>query len=128
MKDESPGRYTYDKLSTVIHERARLSIMTSLFANPKGLSFGELKELCSLSDGNLSRHLQTLERAGLVRLIKGYEGNRPKTDVRISENGREEFIEYVSELSNIIRDSTGETGGARLDKNIGDKKLRTDTA
>jgi len=45
----------------VIHERARLSVLTSLITNPKGLIFNDLKQLCSLTDGNLSRHLRVLE-------------------------------------------------------------------
>ena len=59
MKTErasSSGRYAYGGLDRVIHERARLSVLTSLIANPRGLTFNNLKQLCSLSDGNLSRH------------------------------------------------------------------------
>ena len=58
-------RYAYDGLDRVIHERARLGLLTSLAAHAKGLRFAELKELCGLTDGNLSRHLQVLEAAGL---------------------------------------------------------------
>ena len=62
----SEGRYAYEGLDRVIHERARLSVLTSLIANPKGLTFGDLKQLCSLTDGNLSRHLRVLEKAQLI--------------------------------------------------------------
>src|SRR6185369_17624040 len=55
------GRFAYEGLDRVIHERARLSILTSLITNPKPLTFGDLKELCALTDGNLSRHLRVLE-------------------------------------------------------------------
>ena len=47
-----------------MHEKARLGILTSLITRPEGVLFTELKKLCSLSDGNLSRHLQALEEAG----------------------------------------------------------------
>ncbi|HEV3445202.1 MAG TPA: transcriptional regulator, partial [Gemmataceae bacterium] len=57
----SEGRFAYEGLDRVIHERARLSVLTSLVTNPKGLAFGDLKQLCSLTDGNLSRHLRVLE-------------------------------------------------------------------
>jgi len=69
----SQGRFAYEGLDRVIHERARLSILTSLLTHPKGVAFGDLKELCSLTDGNLSRHLRVLEEAGLVELAKGHE-------------------------------------------------------
>ncbi len=51
------GRFAYDGLDRVIHEKARLSVLTSLVAHPKGLVFGDLKQMCGLTDGNLSRHL-----------------------------------------------------------------------
>ena len=53
-------------LDRVIHERARLSVLTSLVTNPKGLAFGDLKQLCALTDGNLSRHLRVLEKGKMV--------------------------------------------------------------
>src|SRR5438309_1496763 len=58
--------FAYEGLDRVIHERARLSVLTSLVSHPKGLSFVDLKELCALTDGNLSRHLKVLEEANLV--------------------------------------------------------------
>jgi len=51
----SGGRFAYEGLHRVIHERARLSVLTSLVTNPKGLAFGDLKQLCALTDGNLNR-------------------------------------------------------------------------
>ena len=62
--------FSYDGLDRVIHEKARLGLMTSLMAHPKGLAFADLKQLCGLTDGNLSRHLQVLQEAGLVEVDK----------------------------------------------------------
>src|ERR687888_212712 len=58
--------FAYDGLDRVIHEKARLGLLTSLMAHPKGLAFADLKQLCGLTDGNLSRHLQVLQEAGVV--------------------------------------------------------------
>ena len=80
-KHEQAGRFAYDGLDRVIHEKARLSVLTSLVAHPKGLVFGDLKQMCGLTDGNLSRHLQVLEEAGLIEIVKGYDHNRPQTVV-----------------------------------------------
>ena len=77
--DEAP--FAYDGLDRVIHEKARLGLLTSLMAHPKGLAFADLKQLCGLTDGNFSRHLQVLQEAGLVEVTKGYEGNRPQTEL-----------------------------------------------
>ena len=99
------GRYAYEGLDRVIHERARLSVLTSLITNPKGVSFGDLKQLCSLTDGNLSRHLQVLEGAGMVAIAKGTERNRPLTVCRITQAGRKRYLEYLGTLEQVVRDA-----------------------
>ncbi len=64
----------------------------------RGLSFNELKQLCALTDGNLNRHLDVLFKAGLVQVIKGYEGRRPHTQCRLTPAGRRRFLAYLAEL------------------------------
>ena len=105
-KEKPPaGRFSYEGLDRVIHERARLSILTSLIANKRGLLFGDLKRLCALSDGNLSRHLQVLVEAKLVSVSKGFENNRPQTVCRITALGRARYLEYVEVLEQVVRDA-----------------------
>jgi len=99
------GRFAYEGLDRVIHERARLSVLTSLVANSKGLTFGDLKELCALTDGNLSRHLRVLERAKMVEIVKGHDRNRPLTVCRITQTGRKRYLEYLSTLEQVVRDA-----------------------
>ena len=103
--DDSGGRFAYDGLERVIHEKARLSIMASLASHPKGLLFGDLKDLCSLTDGNLSRHLQILHEAGFVEVWKGYQGNRPQTLVRLTTDGRKRFLDYLAVLESVLTDA-----------------------
>jgi DNA-binding transcriptional ArsR family regulator len=102
---ESSGRFAYDGLDRLIHEKARLSIVTSLATHPRGLPFNDLKGLCSLTDGNLSRHLQVLQDAGLVEVLKGFLGNRPQTLCRLSAEGRKRFLEYISVLESVVTDA-----------------------
>jgi DNA-binding HxlR family transcriptional regulator len=105
-KAEQPaGRFAYEGLDRIIHERARLSILTCLIAHKKGLVFGDLKRLCTLSDGNLSRHLQVLEEAKLVEVVKGYEKKRPQTSCLITPEGRARYLEYVGVLEQVVRDA-----------------------
>jgi DNA-binding MarR family transcriptional regulator len=99
------GRFAYEGLDRVIHERARLGVLTSLMGHPKGLVFGDLKDLCGLTDGNLSRHLQVLQEAGLVEISKGFDHNRPQTACRISPEGRRRYVEYLSVLEQVVRDA-----------------------
>jgi len=103
VNNESP--FAYEGLDRVIHERARLSVLTSLLSHPKGLTFGDLKQLCALTDGNLSRHLSVLEREKIVQIHKEYDRNRPQTVCRITPAGRKRYLEYLSTLEQVILDA-----------------------
>ena len=105
--NNSEGRFAYEGLDRVIHERARLSVLTSLITNPKGVSFNDLKQLCALTDGNLSRHLSVLEEAEMVEIIRGYDRNRPLTVCRITASGRSRYLEYLETLEQVVRDAAG---------------------
>jgi len=106
----SGGRFAYEGLDRVIHERARLSVLTSLVTNPKGLAFGDLKQLCALTDGNLNRHLRVLEKGKMVEIIKKHDRNRPLTLCRITPSGRARYVEYLSTLEQVVRDAAKVTG------------------
>lgn len=103
--ESSQARFAYEGLDRVIHERARLSVLTSLITNPKGLTFGRLKQLCALTDGNLSRHLAVLEKEEMVEILKGQDRNRPQTTCRITPSGRKRYLEYLSTLEQVVRDA-----------------------
>lgn len=99
------ARFAYEGLDRIIHEKARLGILTSLIAHPKGLRFNDLKQLCALTDGNLSRHLEVLEEAGLVSIVKSFENNRPKTACKITADGRKRYMQYLDVLEQVVRDA-----------------------
>ncbi len=103
--DDASGRFAYDGLERVFHEKARLGIMTSLVSHPRGLVFSDLKELCALTDGNLSRHLQVLHDAGFVEVWKGFQRNRPQTLCRLTDEGRKRFLEYINVLESVVADA-----------------------
>jgi DNA-binding transcriptional ArsR family regulator len=98
------SRFAYDGLNRVIHERARLSLLTSLATHSKGLLFGELKDLCALTDGNLNRHLLVLEEARLVSVSKTLDGARTQTRCRMTALGRRRYLEYLVVLEQVILD------------------------
>ncbi|MEO8724507.1 MAG: transcriptional regulator [Acidobacteriaceae bacterium] len=101
----SEGRFAYQGLDRVIHERARLSVLTSLITNPKGVAFNDLKQLCSLTDGNLSRHLRVLETEKMVEIVKGHDRNRPQTICRITPAGRKRYLQYLATLEQVVKDA-----------------------
>ena len=107
---DGPAPFAYDGLDRIIHEKARLGVLASLIAHPKGLAFADLKTLCGLTDGNLSRHLQVLQDAGLVAIRKGYAGNRPHTKCRLTAEGRRRFVDYLGVLEQVVRDAAEAVG------------------
>ena len=102
---KEPGRYAYDGLDRVIHEKARLSIVSSLAGQADGLLFNELKEVCALTDGNLSRHISMLQDAAVVEVWKRLRNNRSQTLVRLTPDGRRRFLEYLEQLEQVIADA-----------------------
>jgi len=110
-------RFAYDGLNRIIHERARLSVLTSLVTHPRGLSFVDLKRLCALTDGNLSRHLQVLEHAELVTIVKDSGQGRTQTFCRITAAGRKRYVDYLAVLEQVVLDAAiglKESAGMRL--------------
>jgi len=107
-RDDS-GRFAYEGLERAIHEKARLGILTSLMTRRDGLLFTELKALCSLTDGNLNRHLKVLQDAGLVDVWKGSQKGKPQTLCRLTADGRRRFLEYVTVLEQVVSDAASAT-------------------
>ena len=112
MKSEAneTGRFEYAGLDRLLHERARLGILASLAAYPAGVRFNDLKRLCGLTDGNLSRHLTVLQEAGIVEIAKDFDRRRPRTTCRLTAAGRERFGAYVNQLQQVVADAAAANG------------------
>ncbi len=89
-------------LDRLIHERARLAIVSALAVNPS-LTFNELKELIRVTDGNLSVHARKLEEAGYVICTKSFTGRLPKTEYRLAAVGRRALEKYLDHMEALIR-------------------------
>lgn len=112
----SVAPFAYEGLDRVIHERARLSVLTSLVTHPKGLSFVELKRLCALTDGNLARHLQVLEEDAMIRISKDDGAGRAQTTARVTVSGRKRYLEYLTILEQVVRDAASVHDHQEADK------------
>jgi DNA-binding MarR family transcriptional regulator len=91
-------------LNKIIHERARLLILTFLASNEKKeISFNELQQSLDFSSGNLSVQLRKLQQADYISIQKTFKDNKPHTTVSITHQGTDALNQYVSELENIIK-------------------------
>ncbi|WP_309227421.1 winged helix-turn-helix domain-containing protein [Micromonospora thermarum] len=88
-------------LDDVVHQRVRLGILTVL-SEAHECRFATLRDELGLTDGNLNRHLQILERAGLLQVVKGYEGRRPCTWLRLTRAGRAALRAEVAALEQLV--------------------------
>jgi len=98
------------QLDKLIHEPARLSILTALSSCGRA-DFTYLRRLTGLTKGNLSSHLSKLEDAGLVDVEKTFEGKSPVTYANISEQGRRTIATYWDELRDLRDDAARWNGG-----------------
>lgn len=84
-------------LDRLIHEPARLSILTNLYV-VESANATYLLQQTGLSWGNLGSHLGKLEEAGYVEVVKGYRGKRPETTVSLTGAGRAALVAYRERL------------------------------
>jgi DNA-binding MarR family transcriptional regulator len=95
------------QLDRVIHEKGRLAIMSMLAASPE-LSFTELRDTLSMTDGNITTHIRTLQEAGYISVTKSFQNNRPLTTCALTAAGRKSFTHYINLLERIIRQNKPE--------------------
>lgn len=89
------------ELDELFHQPVRLEIMAELCSSAEGRTFTDLREKYALTDGNLSRHLQSLAQAGAVKIKKIFVKSKPQTTVNVTSRGRESFLNYLSLLEEV---------------------------
>jgi DNA-binding transcriptional ArsR family regulator len=97
-----PAAESTANLDRLIHERTRLAIVSALAVN-SSLTFNELKQLLSVTDGNLSVHARKLEDAGYLSCAKSFAGRMPKTEYRLTSAGRRALEKYLDHMEALIR-------------------------
>ena len=93
---------TYNDLPEIIHQRSRLAICAVLYELSRA-NFGTIRDLTGLSDGNLSKHLQLLESAGLVLIEKDFVERRPRTSVSLTHEGVTVFEAEIETLRAFVK-------------------------
>jgi DNA-binding MarR family transcriptional regulator len=104
--DEGAAQITA-QVDRLIHEPARLAIMTNLFVVDSANATYLLRQT-GLTWGNLGSHLIKLEEAGYVDVVKGYRGRKPETTVSLTEAGREALRAYRRQLLQALAPISGD--------------------
>jgi DNA-binding transcriptional ArsR family regulator len=89
-------------LDRLIHERLRLAIVSALAVHDS-LTFTDLRTLLDTSDGNVSVHARKLEDAGYVTCTKSFDGRVPRTEYRLTGEGRAALERYLSHMEALIK-------------------------
>ena len=93
-------------IDRIIHEPARLMILALLYVVESG-DFTFLMRQTGLTWGNLSSHMSKLEAAGYIEVEKEFVGRKPRTMLRLTDEGRAAFQEYVQSMRQVFDDLTG---------------------
>jgi DNA-binding MarR family transcriptional regulator len=86
----------------VVHQRTRLGILAVL-AEATEADFTYVRKVLDLTDGNLGRHLEILEGAGLITVSKGYHGRRPRTRAAITAEGRRALRRELASMQALVQ-------------------------
>jgi DNA-binding MarR family transcriptional regulator len=92
----------YTGLKRIFHEPSRMAIISAL-CREETLTFNQLKEECELTFGNLSSHLKILKDAEIIKIHKEFVNNKPSTSVSITEAGKEQFLQYLKALEDVLK-------------------------
>ncbi|MEU7802865.1 transcriptional regulator [Micromonospora arborensis] len=96
------GGHPTNNLSDTVHQRNRLGILT-IAAEAERVEVAYLRDALELTAGNLSRHLAVLEEADLIQIERGYHGRRPKTWIRITQQGQAALTAEINALRELLQ-------------------------
>ena len=91
------------EIDKIIHEPARLQIMTQLYVVDEA-DFIYIMRQTGLTWGNLSSHMTKLEDAGYIEVRKEFQGKKPHTILNITSSGRKAFERYRKMLDRVFED------------------------
>lgn len=83
-----------EAMTRLMGQPIRFAILRALCAH-EALSFSDLKRLMKITDGNLSMHARKLEDTQVVTCTKGFRGRFPRTEYRLTPEGRRAFEAFA---------------------------------
>lgn len=98
-----PELHPLASIDQVIHAPARLMVLTYLYV-VESADYVFLLQLTGLTWGNLSTHLTKLEEAGYIEITKEFQGKKPHTTIKLTQQGRAAFREYKKSMQQVLDD------------------------
>ncbi|KAB8151573.1 helix-turn-helix domain-containing protein [Kordia sp. TARA_039_SRF] len=93
-----------NNINKAFDHRIRLGIMSILMVNEYA-DFKMLKELLSVTDGNLASHTKALEKVAYIKVEKQFIGRKPNTRYSATSLGKAEFKKHIEALEKLIKKS-----------------------
>ena len=84
-----------------IHEPNRLRLMAQLYV-VEVVDMVFLQHQLDLTWGNLSSHLSKLKKEGYVLIKKDFIEEKPRTTVKITELGQQQFLNYRKHMKALL--------------------------
>jgi DNA-binding MarR family transcriptional regulator len=103
----SHSQQALPEFDRLIHERIRLGIVSALAVNDS-LTFADLKRALQTSDGNISVHARKLEEADYIRCTKSFAGRVPRTEYKLTAQGRRAFEQYLEQMERFVAQARGQ--------------------
>lgn len=94
---------SFADLDRLVHEPGRLLVMACLSVVEQADYLYVLKQT-GLTQGNLSSHLAKLESSGYITVQKTFQGKVPRTQLAMTETGREAFQKYRRQILKALSD------------------------
>jgi len=89
------------EIDQVIHTPTRLTVLIYLYV-VESVDYVFLQRMTGLAWGSLATHVNKLEEAGYIAIEKGYQGKKPHTMIRMTEQGRNAFKEYKNKMQELL--------------------------
>lgn len=90
-----------DELNKAFESRVRLGIMAVLVVN-EWVDHAVLKDLLSVTDGNLASHLAALDAVKYVQVRKRFVGKRPNTSYKATTVGIRAFRDHLTAIDTLL--------------------------
>ena len=75
----------FKELNPLLHSQLRLAVM-SILMNVEEADFTYIKNTTNSTAGNLSVQIDKLSSAGYIEVTKKFDGRKPKTTCRITQD------------------------------------------